>query len=64
MHHRRTKHIDVRYHHIRHHIEDGVIKVAYISTKEQLADPLTRSVDSNTLRMLTTAIFTELLTEE
>ena len=59
MHHRRTKHIDVRYHHIRHHIDDGTIKVCYIPTKEQLADPLTKSVDSNTIRILASTVFSE-----
>jgi Reverse transcriptase (RNA-dependent DNA polymerase) len=59
MHHRRTKHIDIRYHHIRHHMEIGTIKLIYVNTKEQLADSLTKGVGNSTLRVLTSAIFTE-----
>jgi hypothetical protein len=57
MHHRRTKHIDVRFHHIRHHIIAGTIKLAYVKTKEQLADSLTKTVGSLTLKTLTKTVF-------
>lgn len=40
----RTKHIDIRYHHIREKIEDKTIKVDFISTKEMTADALTKAV--------------------
>jgi Reverse transcriptase (RNA-dependent DNA polymerase) len=59
VHHRRTKHIDVRYHLIRDHINWRTIKLVYISTKKQLADALTKGVDGATLRVLTQAIFTD-----
>jgi len=59
MHHRRTKHIDVRYHHIRHHIDSGTVKLVYVKTKEQLADCLTKGVDNSVLKVLTSSIFSE-----
>jgi len=38
----RTKHIDIKYHFIRDHIEKGTIKLQYISTKENIADIFTK----------------------
>lgn len=40
----RTKHIDIRYHHIREKIEDKSIMVDFISTKIMTADALTKAV--------------------
>ena len=41
---KRTKHVDVRHHYIRHLEEAGCIKVVYISTKKQRADMLTKNL--------------------
>lgn len=38
----RTKHIDIKYHHIRDSIAKGLIKLKWIDTKNQLADILTK----------------------
>ena len=59
MHHRRSKHIDIKFHHIRHHINHGTICLEYVRTTEQLADSLTKGVGGGVLRELTNAIFTE-----
>jgi hypothetical protein len=40
--HRRTKHIDVRYHYTRDQIKDGSIQVEYVATANQKADILTK----------------------
>lgn len=40
----RTKHIDVRYHHLRDKVEDGTINISYVSTDENAADILTKAV--------------------
>ena len=40
--HKRTKHIDIKFHFIREKEEDGVIKIDHISTNHQLADLLTK----------------------
>jgi hypothetical protein len=38
----RTKHIEVHYHYVREQVERGLIKLEYVSTKEMLADVLTK----------------------
>jgi len=42
--HERSKHIRVKYHFIRGCLEDGSVKANYISTKDQLADFLIKSL--------------------
>ena len=39
---KRTKHIDIRHHFIREHVENGTIKVVHVSTAEQRADIMTK----------------------
>ena len=40
----RTKHIDTRYHFVREYVEDGIVKVQYVKTEENLADPFTKNL--------------------
>lgn len=40
----RTKHIDIRLHHVRDQLSSGVIELQYISTDVQVADSLTKAV--------------------
>lgn len=40
----RTKHIDIRYHHIRNKVDDGTIVVKHCSTHDMTADSLTKAV--------------------
>jgi hypothetical protein len=40
--HLRTKHIALRYHYIRDTIKDRFVNLLYVSTKEQLADVMTK----------------------
>lgn len=42
--HKRTKHIDVRYHFIREKFEDGMFDLKYVQTDEQLADVMTKAL--------------------
>lgn len=42
--HKRTKHIDVKYNFIREKVELGIIKIQYVSSKNQLADILTKAL--------------------
>ena len=42
--HRRTKHIDVRYHYLRNLSNEGVMKLVFCGTKEQVADVLTKPI--------------------
>jgi transcription initiation factor IIE alpha subunit len=50
--HSRTKHIAIRYHFLRDHQQKGDIKIAYINTKEQLADIFTKPLDEQTFNKL------------
>jgi len=40
--HKKTKHIDIRFHFIREKFENGKINISYIHTSNQLADILTK----------------------
>jgi len=42
--HKRTKHIDIRAHAIRDHIEKGTIILEFVTSSNQLADSLTKAV--------------------
>jgi hypothetical protein len=50
--HSRTKHIAIRYHFLRDHQQKGDIEIAYVSTKEQLADIFTKPLDEQTFTRL------------
>ena len=42
----RNKHIDVMHHYVKELVEDGRIKVAYVNTKDNLADTFTKPLDA------------------
>jgi hypothetical protein len=46
-HHQRTKHINVRHHFIRQHVDEGSIKLTWTPSEHQLADILTKPVGPN-----------------
>jgi hypothetical protein len=50
--HSRTKHIAIRYHFLRDHQQRGDIEIAYVSTKEKLADIFTKPLDEKTFTNL------------
>jgi hypothetical protein len=50
--HSRTKHIAIRYHFLRDHQQRGDIEIAYINTKDQLADIFTKPLDEKTFTKL------------
>jgi hypothetical protein len=50
--HSRTKHIAIRYHFLRDHQQKGDIKIAYVNTKEQLADIFTKPLVEQTFTKL------------
>ncbi|OWZ16191.1 polyprotein [Phytophthora megakarya] len=45
-----TKHVDIKHHFIRENIARDVINVNYVSTKDQLADMLTKGLGTNRLQ--------------
>jgi hypothetical protein len=52
--HSKTKHIDVRHHFIRDHVEKGDVSLIYVSTDKQLADIFTKPLPDerfSTLRL-------------
>lgn len=49
----RTKHIDIRYHHIRELVEKGVINIDYVSTEVMTADSLTKAVSAEKQKLCT-----------
>ncbi|GAV79463.1 hypothetical protein CFOL_v3_22928 [Cephalotus follicularis] len=48
VHHSRTKHIDIRHHFIRDHIEKEDVTLTYIPTQEQIADIFIKPLDEST----------------
>nr|GEV43048.1 ribonuclease H-like domain-containing protein [Tanacetum cinerariifolium] len=42
--HSRSKHIDIRYHFIKEHVENGVIELYFVNTQYQLADLFTKAL--------------------
>jgi hypothetical protein len=43
--HNRVKHIDTKYHYIREHVEAKTLTVAYVNTKDNIADAFTKPLD-------------------
>lgn len=41
---RRTKYMDTKYHFVREYVEDGILKVIFVPTGENKADPYTKNV--------------------
>ena len=48
----RTKHIAIKYHHFRKHVEDGTISIHPIDTKEQTVDIFTKPLDESLFKYL------------
>ncbi|KAJ9558101.1 hypothetical protein OSB04_012715 [Centaurea solstitialis] len=50
--HTRTKHIDIRYHFIKDHMERGTIELYFVNTEYQLADLFTKPLDEKRFNFL------------
>ncbi|GJW26348.1 retrovirus-related pol polyprotein from transposon TNT 1-94 [Tanacetum coccineum] len=50
--HSRSKHIDIRFHFIREHVENGVIERYFVNTEYQLADIFTKALGRNRIEFL------------
>lgn len=48
----RTKHIDIRHHLIREHVESGTIKLHYVPTDKQLVEIFTKPLDERKFNRL------------
>ena len=47
---KRTRHIHTRYLLIREYIEDGIIKIQFVKSEDNMADIMTKNVDSKTYK--------------
>jgi hypothetical protein len=54
--HKRTRHIQVKYHFLRSHVQDKTIAFPYIPTKDQLADMLTKGLTGPMLKNFATLL--------
>ena len=45
--HSRTKHIDIRHHFLRDHVQKGDVSIEFISTENQLADIFTKPLSED-----------------
>ncbi|GKF53335.1 gag-pol polyprotein, partial [Tanacetum coccineum] len=50
--HSRTKHIDVRYHFIKEHVEKGIVELFFVETEYQLADLFTKALSEDRFKYL------------
>nr|GEW63054.1 hypothetical protein [Tanacetum cinerariifolium] len=50
--HSRSKHIDIRYHFIKEHVENGVIELYFVNTEYQLADIFTKALSRERIEFL------------
>jgi hypothetical protein len=50
--HKRSKHIDIRYHFTRERVESGDLELRYVPTEHQLADLLTKALESKRVAKL------------
>ena len=50
---KRTKHIDIRFHHVRDHVQKGHIRLTYIDTANNPADLLTKPLGLEKTRLFT-----------
>ncbi|GJS69872.1 retrovirus-related pol polyprotein from transposon TNT 1-94 [Tanacetum coccineum] len=49
--HSRSKHIDIRFHFIKEHVENGVIELYFVNTEYQLADIFTKALGRNRIEL-------------
>ncbi|GKC21910.1 hypothetical protein Tco_1024060 [Tanacetum coccineum] len=50
--HSRSKHIDIRFHFIKEHVENGLIKLYFVNTEYQLADIFTKALARERIEFL------------
>nr|GEW33500.1 ribonuclease H-like domain-containing protein [Tanacetum cinerariifolium] len=62
MQHLRTKHIQTRYHFIKEHVENGIIKLYFVKTEYQLADMFTKALPKDRFQYLVRRIGMRCLT--
>ncbi|KAJ9548978.1 LOW QUALITY PROTEIN: hypothetical protein OSB04_021521 [Centaurea solstitialis] len=48
----KTEHIDIRYHFLKHHVEEGNVEMYFVTTEYQLADLFTKALDEKRFNFL------------
>ncbi|GKC46206.1 hypothetical protein Tco_1063928, partial [Tanacetum coccineum] len=62
--HSRTKHIDIRYHFIKEHVEKGIVELFFVGTEYELADLFTKALSEDRFKYLVRRLVTmEILPE-
>jgi hypothetical protein len=64
VHHSKTKHIKVRYHFIKEHVEEGTVELFFVKTDYQLADLFTKALPKERFNYLVRRIGMRSLTPE
>ena len=54
--HNRTKHIDLRHHYVRESVANGMLKVEWVPSQQQLADVFTKGLGKQAFIQLTQRI--------
>jgi hypothetical protein len=54
--HKKAKHIDIKYHYTREHINNGSVEIKYIPTENQLGDLMTKPLARVRFELLTDAL--------
>ncbi|GJZ10700.1 copia protein [Tanacetum coccineum] len=62
--HSRTKHIDVRYHFIKEHVEKGIVELFFVKTEYQLADLFTKALSEDRFKYLVRRLGMRCLTQD
>ena len=44
-----TKHVDICYHFVREYIEDGLVQIVFVKSKDNIADICMKNLDEETL---------------
>ena len=52
MFHARTKYINNKFHYVRNLVQDGIVKLQYVSSEDQVADILTKSLPNKKFEYL------------
>ncbi|KAJ9561825.1 hypothetical protein OSB04_006985 [Centaurea solstitialis] len=50
--HSKTKHTDIRYHFLKHNVEEGNVEMYFVNTENQLADLFTKGLDEKRFNFL------------
>nr|GEW27085.1 hypothetical protein [Tanacetum cinerariifolium] len=61
---KRSKHIDIRYHFINEHVENGVIELYFVNTEYQLADIFTKALGRERIKFLINKLGMQSFTSE